>query len=253
MLAGCASTAPPLTSNPDLTARYAMAHIGARHGALTIAYPVIQSPHADALNRNIQQWIGSSCPLPDTDGGNDTGDVRTADTCLQEMATVCRDQEDPARSVNACLMRTNVSVATNAHNIIGLVLSGSIFMGGAHGTNYRVYRNIRLSSATEITAADLFKDPLSKDLQHAIEARLRQQYQLPPHAELSNAGFFDNHFKPTDNVLIQPDGLRFTYQNYEIGPYVLGQPTAFLPYASVASLMRHKLAIMETTASATRH
>lgn len=223
-----------------------MAHIGARHGALTIAYPVITSANADALNRNIQQWIGSRCPLPDTDGGFDTADIDTARACLQAMAAVCQDQADPARSVNACLMQTKVDVATNEHDIVGLVLSGSIFMGGAHGTNYRIYRNLRLSSATVITAADLLQDPLSTDLQHAIEAQIRQQYQLAPDADLTNAGFFDNQLKPTDNVLIQPDGLRFTYQNYEIGPYVLGQPTAFLPYATVAPLMRHRLPIMET-------
>lgn len=230
-----------------------MAHIGARHGALTIAYPVILSPNADALNNNIQQWIGSRCPLPDIDGSNSTPDIHTAEGCLQAMASVCRDQDDPARGVNACLMQTKVDIATNAHDILGLVLSGSIFMGGAHGTNYRIYRNLRLSSATEITAADLLEDPLSKDLRQAIEARIRQQYQLSPQAHLSSAGFFDDHFKPTDNVLIQSDGLRFTYQNYEIGPYVLGQPTAFLPYDKLAPLMRHRLGFMQTTEEATQH
>lgn len=213
--------------------------------ALTITYPVIKSPNAEALNPHIQQWIGSRCPLPDTDGAIDRGAATSAKPCLQAMAAVCRNQAHPARSHNTCRMQSRVHVATNAHNIIGLVLSGSLFVGGSHGTNYRIYRNLRLSNATAITAADLLKDPVSNKLQQAIEARIRQQYQLPPQADLRDAGFFDSHFKPTDNVLIQSDGLRFTYQNYEIGPYTLGQPTAFLAYAAVAPLMRHQLPFME--------
>lgn len=222
-----------------------MAHIGADDGALMIAYPVIAAPNAEALNNHIQRWIGSRCPLPDIDGGHQTPDVHSAKGCLQAMAAVCRDQEDPARSGNACRMHSTVDIATNAHDIIGLVLSGSLYMGGAHGTNYRVYRNLRLSNASLISAADLLKDPHSKDLQRLIEARIRQQYQLAPQADLTSAGFFDNQFEPTDNVLIQSDGLRFTYQNYEIAPYALGQPSAFIAYDTLAPLMRRHLAIME--------
>jgi len=243
LAAGCAN-APPPTAQPNLTATYRMDSITARNNSLTIEFPVVTAPNADRLNESIQAWVGTRCPLPDTDG--DISDVRTAQACLDAMTAVCRDQDDPNSDRNACLMHSHVEVATNAHDIVGLTFSGSIFMGGAHGTNYRIYRNLRLSDASDITAADLLKDPVSDTLRREIQARIRQQYQLSADTALTSAGFFEDRITPTDNVLIQPDGLRFTYQNYEIGPYVLGQPTAFLPYKIVAPLMRQTLAIMET-------
>ncbi len=239
-LAGCAPARRPGSSgDPPGPIRARPATLSSNHGALQLTYPVItpDSPNARALNNAIQIWIGRTCPLPDTDNG-DVAPTRSAAQCMAAMRDECRGIPGTPSPQSVCGMRAHVSVATNAHGILGLVLAGSVYNGGPHGASYRVYRNLRVADASLITLGALVTEPNGADLRALIEEQLRQQYQLARGQPLSAAGFYNDRVPVTDNVLIQPTGLRFTYQPYEIAPYALGEPTAFLTYARLRPLLK---------------
>lgn len=221
--------------------RTRVASLSSNHGALTLTYPVVtpDSPNAPALNRAIQTWIGQTCPLPDTDTG-DIPSTRSAAQCMAAMQNECTDMPDIPSPQSACGMRSVVSVATNAHGILALVLDGSVYNGGPHGARYRIYRNLRIADASVIQLGTLVAKPNGPRLRSLIEQQLRKQYHLAPGQPFSAAGFYHDRIPVTDNVLIEPDGLRLTYENYEIAPYALGQPTAFIPYTQLRPLLKTK-------------
>lgn len=238
--AGCSAPAF-LTSKYDESVSYKTQTLATNDGALTLSYPEITSFQASSLNRAIQQWIGQTCPLPDTDSENSSLQPDSAQQCMKQMQAECRLIPSPVDRSGACAMHARVTVATNTRGILGLVLNGTVYNGSERGTGYRIYKNLSVDDGSTITLSDMVEDPQSDDLKALIKARLRENYQLAPTAPLTAAGFTQDDIPVTNNVLIQPQGLRFTYQNYEIAPYSLGQPTVFIAYDKLEPLMKKRL------------
>ena len=239
IVSGCSLSPQPHTRDPQRNVRTRVTTIASDNGVLQLSYPVVtaDSTNADALNNAIQTWIGQTCPLPDTDEGN-LPSTHSARQCLAAMQNECSDMPDIPSPQSVCGMRSEISVATNAPGILALMLTGSVYNGGPHGASYRIYRNLSVANAGVIPLSAIVAEPDGVALRSLIEAQLRQQYQLAKNQPLTAAGFYRDRIPATDNFLIQPTGLRFTYQPYEIAPYALGEPTAFITYDRLRPLLK---------------
>ena len=49
--------------------------------------------------------------------------------------------------------------------------------------------------------------------------------------------FEPGNFKLNENFAISTGGLLFTFNPYEIGPYVMGAPQVFIPYKEMKDLI----------------
>ena len=91
---------------------------------------------------------------------------------------------------------------------------------------------------------DLLNDILSpgyeKVLNFLAEKDFRKIRELKPGESLEAAGFWfkDGKFKLTDNFVIQKDGLKFLFNDYEIGPHVLGSTEIFVPYSDLKQIIK---------------
>jgi hypothetical protein len=67
-------------------------------------------------------------------------------------------------------------------------------------------------------------DGFEEPLRALAEVRFRAERQLAPDASLGEEGFWfeEDRFELNDNWLVDPEGLRFYFNSYEIAPYVFG-------------------------------
>lgn len=239
-LAACQPAPPPPTAARDdsrlelrsLTLR------DARHSTQPLAGEEMRAELSliettqSSLNERIQRWLGSLCPRsPETRAVADS-----AATCVQLWLAQCQQQASalagsgtPAR----CRYRGETKVLLNQDYLLSLALEAYADTGGAHGMPSVSYLNIDRRDGRSLALEDLVELPPDR-LQALLEKHLRLAMELPPLASLKAAGFFEDRLPPTENIALDPQGLRFTYGAYEVAPYSMGLPNIRIPYAELA-------------------
>lgn len=102
------------------------------------------------------------------------------------------------------------------------------YTGGAHGIYSTEYHTYSLDSGEELTAADLFDEPMRERIRERIREKLAETYAGgreydTPDEVLEASGFFPEELFVTDNFRIAPDGgISFHYNPYEIACYAAG-------------------------------
>ena len=138
---------------------------------------------------------------------------------LEEDAYLARDQV--------------VEVVTNEKGILCLNVGGYEYGGGAHGYGWVSYMNFDVATGKVLELKDLLVTNYSDRL-NEIAARIF-------FGITENDGMlFDedpNNFKLNDNFAITGGGLIFTFNPYEIAPYVAGMPEVTIPYRDMEALI----------------
>lgn len=109
----------------------------------------------------------------------------------------------------------------------------SSYQGGAHGSYYFQYRNIRLSDGAAMLKDDVFvpesedaiRDLLMQELLKANECKSVEELQ-----EKTGITMLGDVYINDDNFQLQSDGVLFTYNIYEIAPYASGPVLVKLTY-----------------------
>ncbi len=103
-------------------------------------------------------------------------------------------------------------------------------IGQAHGFHKHVTLNFDLKNGEELSLSDLFKE--NSDYLKIIADYTNGVLSKAPAA---NKELIDNGTKPTeDNFLrwnVKPNGLLFTFEEYQVAPYSSGAQTVLVPYA----------------------
>ncbi len=110
-----------------------------------------------------------------------------------------------------------------------LYTSGYEFLGGAHGNAWEVYDNYDIQHRKKLQLSDLITIDSAK-IGTLLEKKFRQDYDVPNRTSLKEFGLFENRIKPNNNFYFDDWGLTFVYNQYEIGPYVLGIIELFIPW-----------------------
>ena len=130
-------------------------------------------------------------------------------------------------------------VIFNSDNILSLEDVEFRFEGGAHPLTFFIYDNYNLKTGKEILLDDLLIPNYKSELDKIGEQEFRRAYNVKPDQSFEKAGYFinKNEFHLNNNYCITKAGLIFRFGQYEVGPYVLGAPSVFIPYSEIKSLI----------------
>ncbi|MCC5943287.1 MAG: DUF3298 domain-containing protein [Bernardetiaceae bacterium] len=125
-----------------------------------------------------------------------------------------------------------ISVAFNDLNLVSYTANGYNYRGGAHGIPYFSALNLDLTTEKPLTLADVSSNP--QNLHKHIIASLRENYSIPNSESLEEFGLSSEANIPVPEVFtFDKAGVTFHYGAYEIGPYAIGMPQAFVPWDKI--------------------
>lgn len=112
--------------------------------------------------------------------------------------------------------------ASVVDSLLCYVITRAGYTGGAHGMYGTECHTYSLNDGFELSLADLFSEGELQRLDELIHEKIASQYNTPTDEALIEAGFFPEYIAPTENFLLQPEGITFYYNPYDIGCYALG-------------------------------
>ena len=86
---------------------------------------------------------------------------------------------------------------------------------------------------------DIFQGDHKEILNRAGEKIFREHYQADSTQSLYDQGFFgfEKGFSLNDNFDLYKGGIKFQFNPYEAGAYVLGAPEVFIPYSEIREII----------------
>jgi hypothetical protein len=133
------------------------------------------------------------------------------------------------------------SISFNSDNILSLEIIEYIFTGGAHGNSSFALSSFNLETGEQIKLDDIFSGDYKSELDGVGEKIFREHYQADSTQSLYDQGFFgfENGFTLNDNFDLYKNGIKFQFNPYEAGAYVLGAPEVFIPYSEIRNIIRN--------------
>ncbi len=132
------------------------------------------------------------------------------------------------------------NIAFNSDNILSLEIIEYLFTGGAHGNSSFSLSSFSLETGKQIKLDDIFSGDYRNELDEIGEKIFREHYQADSTQSLYDQGFFgfENGFALNDNFDLYKNGIKFQFNPYEAGAYVLGAPEVFIPYSEIRNIIR---------------
>ncbi len=141
-------------------------------------------------------------------------------------------------------------VVLNESGLLCLRLFHTEYTGGAHGNHVASHVTFDLSSGDELTLDDMLKPGALDELTKLAEAALRSEHGLKPEDSLAEKGpLFEDTFELNDNWFLTAEGLGFSFDPYEIGPYAAGFIEPLIPFDQLKPLIK-KGSLLEKLAEA---
>lgn len=112
------------------------------------------------------------------------------------------------------------------------------YTGGPHGIYGSLYTNIDLHTLRIIQLKDLFKSDYESELATLICLQLMKDMEVDNMEDLQELGYgYMEEITPTENFIIEKEGILFVYNIYEIAPYALGITSVLVPYDTLKPLL----------------
>jgi len=123
----------------------------------------------------------------------------------------------------------NTEILYNKNNILQYAVSDYEFSGGAHGNYSTLYYIYNLKNGNRVFISDLFLAGYEKYLSRLI------------HAKLKDKSLYSDEVPISENFLLLPNGILFSYPPYSIAPYSEGQIEALILYKDIITLIKSPL------------
>ena len=135
--------------------------------------------------------------------------------------------------------QVEIATSTESFPFLNVVLTGYQYSGGAHGLTVITTFVFDKNTGDQITYDNLFAESY---LDRLSELSLLELKRIDP--SLDTFSFALEGTAPKqDNFqafTLLPDGMHLVFQNYQVGPYVIGNPEVVIPYASIRGILREK-------------
>jgi hypothetical protein len=113
------------------------------------------------------------------------------------------------------------------------------YTGGAHGGTTIATYIFNAKTGIRLSWNDVFKENTLKELGEKIFIEMKEKDQ-----NFSSYIFIEEGLSPNienfKNFEILSGGIRFTFGDYQIGPYALGRPEVVLPYIKVKDILKEE-------------
>lgn len=131
----------------------------------------------------------------------------------------------------------DMKVVWNQYPLLVLESYSYEFTGGAHGNYGAMYQVLDFEKKKILTPEDIFKPGYKTALVPELEKAFRKKYNVEEGASIQDM-LLEKQITPNNNFFLTDKGVAFSYTPYEIGPYVLGQITLFVPFRDISPLLR---------------
>lgn len=152
---------------------------------------------------------------------------------LSEELKTLRGPQQLSVSVRPRILNANAPLAT-------VVMNSSSYLGGAHGASAQKYYNFDLEQQKVLKLQDIIapqKMPQLEKLAYAAFQTWVKDNQLADNIKDYEKVW---KFKMSANFYLGQQGLILQYDEYELGPYVVGLARLDLPYAQLDGILKAK-------------
>lgn len=112
------------------------------------------------------------------------------------------------------------------------------FTGGAHGIYMTTFLNMDLSAMRPLRLNDLLVEDYKDTLTDLIWDQLMAANKVTTREALEELGYGSTgEIIPTENFFLDPEGITFYYNIYEITPYAMGPVEVKIPFEKMAHLL----------------
>ena len=135
---------------------------------------------------------------------------------------------------------TGYQVEFNSRDFISIVMSHYQFTGGAHGNYFALGYNIQMKDGKVLALKDIIKEDSFDLLVFECEQAILEKYEANT---LMEAGLFEDEIELLDDqdFYITPGMLILQFDPYEIGPWVMGEVTAEIPFEKIKDILKENL------------
>ncbi len=187
-----------------------------------------ESPAREAINHWVRARI-----LPTL---GDQGPAESVEAMVEDfLAENQAFREEFPDAPGSWAVERKVTLAFQHPKVLTLTASDYSYTGGAHPLMVELLASFDLEQGRPLMLSDLLRPGYREPLTALVEAELKRVRGLDPETNLVDEGFFlEEGFRLTDNFGVLADCLRFYYNPYEIGPYVLGPTDLTVSYDALA-------------------
>lgn len=121
------------------------------------------------------------------------------------------------------------------------------YTGGAHGIYMSSFLNMDLRTLSPVRLDDLFASDYKDALTDLLWNQLMADNKVATRQELEDLGYATtSELEPTENFYLDPEGITFYYNVYDIAPYVMGPVKITLPYEAMQHLLSDDNGILDS-------
>lgn len=119
---------------------------------------------------------------------------------------------------------------------ITFLVESYVYMGGAHGAQYKTYGTFRKDNGTLLTWNDLFLPKKLSTIRVQVADALKGYFGVMDFAAMREKLLIDGNYSrstfplPAGNPGLLAEGLQVQYADYEIAPHAAGMPSANISY-----------------------
>ena len=121
------------------------------------------------------------------------------------------------------------------------------YTGGANGIYMSSFLNMDLRTLSPVRLDDLFASDYKDALTDLLWNQLMADNKVATRQELEDLGYATTgELEPTENFYLDPEGITFYYNVYDIAPYVMGPVKITLPYEAMQHLLSDDNGILDS-------
>ena len=145
-------------------------------------------------------------------------------------------EENPDASVAALSWVEHLQGEVNCihKGILSYTVTKYTYTGGAHGMTSETTLNFNTDNGSLIGETELFQDGYEERLSSLLSLHLPEALQEPGDTTM----LFTRDIRPNGNFRVSETGITYIYNQYEIGPYVLGAVEVTIPWSELKDLLR---------------
>lgn len=198
---------------------------------IKLVYPQITG---NSIAGNVMQLINQQIKseVAKLIGGGEANNIDTA--IKKEFAIYNKEDSDYKRDWEIEIL---TDVWYNRNNLLSISLNTYSYLGGVHPNTYVVHLNFDLTTAEILDFNDVVQEKAMVELTEIASNKLKQQFDVD---KLTDAGFFENELKLSENFYFTPCCMHFFYNTYDIAPYVMGSQTVSIPFHTFNPLVKLK-------------
>lgn len=201
---------------------------------LSLTYPTVYQN--DTTLTKLQGLFVNAFGQEDYKGRSPKGAIEAAEKGYTEDALDLANALDGEYSLfGECYAEVKTSVLPDSvfENIITVATNLNNYMGGAHGSNTTTFYCIDIENIVILTEKDVFEEGYEPILSRLLSKALLKEF-----GDSVNDIVFDyESVAPNGNFYFSPEGITYTFNEYEIAPYSSGTITVQLPYSEVNAIL----------------